>query len=79
MNQSALGGARPAVRTAGGKSFERRDDGVWYDSSYRGQSTKKISRGSDRYKKLDGDLRSIANELGGTVVIVWKGTAYRIQ
>jgi hypothetical protein len=37
-----------------------------------------VRRGSHEFKKLDSGLRSIANELYGTVVIVWKGKAYRI-
>jgi len=66
------------VRTVGGKSFDRRG-GVWYDLAYKGQSTRSISRGSDDYKKLDGGLRGIGDALDGTVVVVWKNKAYRIQ
>jgi len=65
-------------RRAGGKSFEKRE-GVWYDSAYRGQPTINIRRGSGEYKILDSGLRSIAESVGGTVVIVWKEKAYRIQ
>jgi hypothetical protein len=35
--------------------------------------------GTDSYKNLDGGLRAIADNLGGTVVVVWKEKAYRIQ
>lgn len=62
----------------GGKSFNRRD-GVWYDSAYSGQATTDVRRGSNEYKKLDSGLRSIAESLSGTVVVVWKSSAYRIQ
>jgi hypothetical protein len=65
-------------RQIGGKTFTRKE-GVWYDASYNGQTTTNISRGSDDYKKLDSGLRSIAGNLGGTVVLVWKNKAYRIQ
>jgi len=62
----------------GGRSFNNRD-GAWYDTGYHGQSTINIGRGTEEFKKLDGGLRSIANNLGGVVVVVWKGKAYRIQ
>jgi hypothetical protein len=83
MNVPVTGGARTGttsagVRSVGGKKFENRD-GAWYDTSYRGQATKNVSRNSEDFNKLDGGLRSIARSIGGVVVVVWKGTAYRIQ
>lgn len=65
-------------RKVGGRSFTYRDS-VWYDSAYGGQATVNFTRGSEDFKKLDGGLRSIANTLGGTAVIMWKGKAYRIR
>ncbi|MBK7511775.1 MAG: hypothetical protein IPI76_05875 [Chloracidobacterium sp.] len=67
-----------SLRSVGGKSFDRRG-GVWYDLAYKGQSTKKVTRGSNDYRKLDGGLRNIGDSLDGTVVVVWKEKAYRIQ
>ncbi len=67
-----------ATTSVGGKTF-RRADNVWYDTAYRGQATKNVTRGTNEYKKLDAGLRGIAENLGGTVVIVWKQKAYRIQ
>lgn len=64
--------------SSGGKTF-RRSNNVWYDASYSGQSTTNITRGTAEYKKLDSGLREIVENLGGTVVIVWKSKAYRIQ
>lgn len=61
-----------------GKTFNRRNN-VWYDASYNQQSTINITRGTEKYEKLDKGLRTIAENLGGTVVIVWKEKAYRIQ
>src|SRR5436190_15888555 len=66
------------TRRVGGKTFANRN-GAWYDTAYSGQSPTMVRRGSDGFKKLDGGLKSIANELYGTVVIVWKGKAYRIN
>jgi len=65
-------------RNVGGKTFEMRS-GVWYDSAYGGGGTKDIKRGTEKYLKLDEGLRNIANSLGGTVVIVWDGRAYKIK
>jgi len=62
----------------GGKAFKRAN-GVWIDSAYKGQSTTNISRGTSEYKKLDKGLRSIVENIGGTVIVVWKEKAYRIQ
>lgn len=65
-------------KSVGGKDFIYKDN-VWYDKSYKQQKTTNVRRNSDVYKKLDSGLRSIADSLGGTVVIVWNGRAYRIQ
>jgi hypothetical protein len=67
-----------AGRTVSGKYFELRQN-VWYDSAYHGQGIKTVRRGTSDFLRLDSGLRGIANELGGTVVIVWKERAYRIQ
>ena len=63
---------------AGGKTF-RRARNVWYDAAYNNQPTTNVTRGTSDYKKLDRDLQLIAENLGGTIVIVWKGKAYRIR
>ncbi len=67
-----------ATTSVGGKTFKR-ENNVWYDSAYRGQATVNVTRGTNEYKKLDSGLRGIADNLGGTVVVVWKQKAYRIQ
>lgn len=64
--------------TSGGKIF-RRQNNIWVDAAYKGQAATNISRGTKEYKKLDAGLRSIAENLGGTVIVVWKEKAYRIQ
>jgi hypothetical protein len=66
------------TRLVGGKTF-RNVGGIWFDAAYTSQQQTMIRRGSDDYKKLDSGLRSIAENLSGTVVVVWKGKAYRIQ
>ncbi len=66
------------MRRVSGKTFNRRD-GVWYDAAYSNQRTTNIRRNTDDYRKLDSGLRVIAESLDGTVVVVWKEKAYRIQ
>lgn len=66
------------TRIVGGKTFSNRN-GAWYDSAYHGQATMDLRRGTNEYKKLDSGLRKIADTLGGTVVLMWKSKAYRIQ
>lgn len=71
--------AKPGeTRSVGGKTFNN-VGGIWFDSAYNKQKTINVRRGSDDYRKLDAGLRSIADELGGTVVVLWSGKAYRIQ
>lgn len=72
--------AQPAdeTRGVGGKTF-RRVGGIWFDAVYGSQQQRMIRRGTEDYRKLDSGLRSIAENLSGTVVVVWKGKAYRIQ
>src|SRR3569623_2132819 len=76
MQMNTQSSEMAVTRTAGGKTF-RNANGAWYDNAYHGQSTTNVRRGTDEFKKLDSGLRSIANELGGVVVVVWKDKAYR--
>ncbi len=66
------------VRKLGGKTFTRKNR-VWYDSQYRGQKTTNVNRKSSDYRFLDSGLRSIGDRLNGTVVLLWKSKAYRID
>jgi hypothetical protein len=65
-------------KVVGGRTFERKDR-VWYDTSFQGRPTINVRRGTPEFNKLDGGLRSIANSLQGTIVVVWGAKAYRIQ
>jgi hypothetical protein len=66
------------LKTSGGKTFEMRD-GIWYDTSYTGQGKKDVKRGTEKFLRLDAGLRSIADQIGGTVVVLWNGQAYKIR
>ena len=77
-NQQGINMAEMSVtRKVGGKTFFNRN-GAWVDTAYSGQAVNLVRRGSDEFKKLDSALRSIANDLYGTVIVMWKGKAYRI-
>jgi hypothetical protein len=66
-----------STRTVGGKQFYRQGN-MWIDKAYNGSSRTDIKRGSDEYNSLESGLRSIAEQLGGEVIVVWKNKAYRI-
>jgi hypothetical protein len=71
--------AAPEERKAGGRSF-RRQGGAWIDKKFKSSmSVTDIRRGSEEFRALDSGLRSIADQLSGEVVVVWKGKAYRIR
>ena len=67
------------TRSAGGRKF-RRQGAAWVDQKFKSSMTlKSVSRGSDAFHELDSGLRSIAQQLGGEVIVVWKGKAYLIK
>lgn len=80
MRSASPTAAQPksSARNIGGKTF-RRANAVWYDTAYDNQATINVRRGTDQYKDLDKNVRGFAEALQGTVIVVWKGKAYRIQ
>ncbi len=69
----------PTTRTVGGRTF-RKQGGAWVDQKFKSSMTlKRVSRGSDEFSALDSGLRTIAQQLGGEVIVVWKGQAYLIK
>ena len=66
----------PQTRSVGGRKFARQG-GRWVDQKFKSSmSLTNVSRGSDEFAALDSGLRSIAQQLGGEVIVVWKGKAY---
>ncbi len=66
----------PASRSVGGHRFQKQGT-AWVDQKYKASmSLRTVARGSDEFNDLDSDLRSIAQQIGGTVIVVWKGKAY---
>lgn len=69
----------PQMRSVGGRKFQRQGN-AWVDVKFKSSmSVKNVARASDDFASLDSGLRSIAQQLGGEVVVVWKGKAYRIR
>lgn len=70
------------TRTVAGRRF-RRENNMWVDTAYgAGASFTNVRRGSDQFRALIADepgLRTVSEQLGGTVIVVWKGRAYKIQ
>lgn len=70
------------TRKVSGRLFHR-EGNAWVDSDYAsGRATVNVKRGSEQFRALIADepgLRSISEQLGGEVIVVWKGTAYRIR
>ena len=68
------------TRVVGGRQFQRQG-GAWVDTAYNSsRATTNIRRGSEQYRALVADepgLRSVAEQLGGEVIVVWKSRAYR--
>jgi hypothetical protein len=71
--------AAPETRSVGGHKF-RRQGGSWIDLKFKtSMSLRTITRGSDEFFSLDSGLRSIASQLSGEIIVVWKNKAYRIH
>jgi hypothetical protein len=69
----------PQTRSVGGRKFKRQGN-AWVDSKLKSSmSVRSIARGSEEFDNLDSGLRSIAKQLSGEIVVVWKGKAYRIR
>lgn len=70
------------VRSVAGRRF-RKERGIWIDTAYdSSQSTTNVTRGSEQYRSLIGDepqIKTIADQLDGEIIVVWKGRPYRIR
>jgi len=70
------------TRTVAGRRF-RKQDGVWTDTAYNSsRSPVNLTRGSEQYRALIADepgIKTIADQLDGEIIVVWKGHTYRIR
>jgi cytoskeletal protein RodZ len=69
-------------RSVAGRNF-RKQRGVWIDTAYEAsKSLTTLSRGSEQFRALVADepvIKTIADQLDGEIIVVWKGRAYRIR
>ncbi|HKS08511.1 MAG TPA: hypothetical protein VJS13_03125 [Pyrinomonadaceae bacterium] len=70
------------TRTVAGRRF-RKERGIWTDTAYDSSTrTVAMARGSEQFRALVADepeIKKIAEQLDGEVIVVWKGRAYRIR
>ncbi|HEX6717232.1 MAG TPA: hypothetical protein VF088_08975, partial [Pyrinomonadaceae bacterium] len=70
------------TRTVAGRNFRKESD-IWIDTAYdSSRSTINIARGSEQYRALVADeptIKTIADQLDGEFIVVWKRRAYRIR
>jgi putative zinc finger protein len=69
------------TRTVAGRRFRKQRD-IWVDTAYAGAATVNLTRGSEQYRSLVADepeIRNIADQLDGQIIVVWKGRAYKIR
>jgi len=69
------------TRTVEGRRF-RKQRGIWVDTAYAGGAIVDVTRGSEQYRGLVGDepeIKKIADQLDGQIIVVWKGRTYRIR
>jgi Putative zinc-finger len=70
------------IRSIAGRRF-RKEGSTWVDTAFdSSRRTVNLTRGSEQYRALIADepeIKTIADQLSGEVIVVWKGTAYRIR
>jgi len=70
------------TRTVSGRRF-RKERGIWTDTAYDSSAPiTNVNRGSEQFRALVADepeIKKIAEQLDGEVIVVWKGRAYRIR
>ena len=70
------------TRSVAGRRF-RKSGSVWIDTAYNSSAEiTTVARGSEQYRALVADepsIRTIAEELDGEIIVVWKRRTYRIR
>lgn len=71
-----------STRTVAGRRFQKKG-GIWIDTAYNSsQGITTLTRGSEQYRAVVADepaIKTIADELDGEILVVWKGRTYRIR
>ena len=74
--------AATETRTVAGRRF-RKQGGVWVDTAYNfSRTATSLTRSSEQFRALIADepeLKTIADELDGEILVIWKGRPYRIK
>lgn len=74
--------AKANTRTVAGRRF-RKQGAIWVDTAYdSSKDAVTLSRGSEQYRALVADepaIKTIADQLEGEILVVWKGHTYRIR
>jgi hypothetical protein len=74
--------AETETRSVAGRRF-RKQRGVWVDTAYNsGKDATTVHRNSEQFRALVADepaIRTIAEQLDGEILVVWKGRTYRIR
>jgi len=74
--------AKVNIRTVAGRRF-RKQGSVWVDTAYdSSKDAMTLARGSEQYRALVADepsIKTIADQLEGEIIVVWKGHTYRIR
>ena len=74
--------ASAGERSVAGRRFQKKG-GVWIDTEYdSAKDVVSLTRGSEQYRALVADepsIKTIADELEGEIIIVWKAHTYRIH
>ena len=70
------------TRTIAGRHF-RKQRGVWTDTAYDSSTaTVNMARDSEQFRALVADepaIGTIAKQLDGEIIVIWKRRAYRIR
>jgi len=71
-----------STRSVAGRRFQKKG-GVWIDTEYdSSKDVVSLARDSEQYRALVADepsIKTIADELEGEIIVVWKGHTYRIH
>ena len=70
------------TRSIAGRRF-RKEGGVWIDTAYEApRNAMTLARGSEQFRALIADepqIKTIADQLDGEFIVIWKGRVYRIR
>ena len=80
-DEKAAGNAAESRRVSG-RLFHRQGNARVDAENASGRATVNLRRGSEQFRALTADepaIRAIAEQLGGEIIVIWKGTAYRIR